>query len=364
MRKMTSVSGRGHRNDRLSGQYAIPLLLSILGHFFLSAAPVSADALEQISFRDRIFDLTVRNKELFVVGFPGIMLHSADQGETFSAIDVGMDDALFDIDIAPDGIGAVVGRAGLLMTTTDGGKTWKKQTTGAKEHLFSVSVISGGKIWAAGHFGTIIHSSDGGKTWTPQEYDATLPEAPEGDVKAESKRYEITAEDENEGAVEEARLNSVAFADAQNGWITGEFGLVLHTEDGGETWKRQRSNVSLLMFTIRAITKDKLVAVGSEGTYIETEDGGNHWNEIETGVTENLYSVSLLGNKCIVAGQWGLVLVRDDAKGSFTRVPTGLYSWLGSTAMIDSRVGFVAGGRGYLLKTSDGGMTWEKLSGR
>jgi len=325
----------------------------------------SADGLDKISFRDRLFDIAIQGDEVFVVGFPGIMLRSTDRGENFTAIDVGMDDALFHIDVAPDGTGAVVGRAGFLMTTTDAGKSWTKQKTGAKEHLFSVAVIPGGEMWAAGHFGTIIHSADGGKSWKPQAYDATLPELPEGEeAKKVGDRYEITAEEENEGAIEEARLTSVAFADAKNGWITGEFGLVLHTDNGGESWKRQRSNVSLLLFAVHAIDKDKAVAVGTDGIIIETEDAGLHWNPVETGVSDHLLGISLFGNKMVVAGRDGVVLVREKPGDPIKRIWTGLYTWLGSVAMVDPSLGYVAGGRGYLLKTTDGGKTWKVLSGK
>jgi photosystem II stability/assembly factor-like uncharacterized protein len=368
MRQIVSIRAQSRREIKALCQKARRVLFCILAYLSLVAAPVSADALEleDISFRDRLFDVEVQGDKVFVVGFPGVMLRSTDRGENFSGVDVGMDDALFDIDIASDGTGAVVGRAGFLMTTTDFGKSWTKQKTEAKEHLFSVAVVPGGKIWAVGHFGTIIHSTDGGKSWAPQEYDATLPELPEGEkkIKVGRGRYEVTAEEENEGAIEEARLNSVSFADEKNGWITGEFGIVLHTDDGGETWKRQRSNVSLLMFTIRAIDKDKAIAVGTDGILIKTEDGGLHWNPVETGVSEILLGISLTGSRTIISGRDGLILVRDKPGNPFKRIPTGLYTWLGSIGMVDSRLGYIAGGRGYLLKTNDGGKTWKKLSGR
>lgn len=368
MRQFVSVYAQNRRKIKALCRDARTIVLCVFAYSLLVVASVSADAVElkDISFRDRLFDVEIQGNNVFVVGFPGIMLRSTDRGQSFSGVDVGTDDALFDIEIAPDGTGAVVGRTGFCMTTTDSGKTWTKQKTKAKEHLFSVAVVPGGNIWAVGHFGTIIHSTDGGKNWTPQEYDATLPELPEGEeaVKLGESRYEVTAEDENEGAIEEARLLSVAFADDKIGWITGEFGIVLHTEDGGETWKRQRSNVSLLMFSVRAIDKNKVIAVGTDGIFIETEDGGIHWNPVDTGASEILLSVSPIGNKCVVSGRDGLILLRNKPGDPFTRVSTGLYTWLGSVAMIDSRLGFVAGGRGYLLKTNDGGKTWKKLSGK
>lgn len=34
-------------------------------------------------------------------------------------------------------------------------------------------------------------------------------------------------------------LNSIAFVDLERGWAVGRYGTILHTEDGGETWRRQ-----------------------------------------------------------------------------------------------------------------------------
>ena len=37
----------------------------------------------------------------------------------------------------------------------------------------------------------------------------------------------------------EANFNDLYFADAKHGWIVGEKGFIVHTKDGGKTWKRQ-----------------------------------------------------------------------------------------------------------------------------
>ncbi|MBN1653121.1 MAG: hypothetical protein JXA30_05025 [Deltaproteobacteria bacterium] len=348
------------RSLHFSGSF---LILFLLMSLMPKAASVSADALDQLSPRDKIFDLAVRGDRIFAVGFPGILLCSSDRGNHFTSIEVPTNDALFSIDIAADGFGAAVGRGGLVVTTRDGGKSWKKSRTETKEHLFSVSVITGGKVWAVGHFGTIIHSADRGRSWISQTYDSTLPRRINQIEELGRARDSVTAEQENEGAVDEARLNSVTFSDENKGWIAGEFGLVLHTDDGGTTWKRQRSNVNLLMFAIRAIDNRKLLAVGSEGILIETEDGGVNWKRVQTGVTEHLLDILQVGEKRYIAGQDGLILIQESRQKAFRRIPVGLYSWLGTAAFFDERSGFIAGGRGYLLKTSDGGTNWETPRG-
>lgn len=349
------------RARKISNAGVLSAMSFLFAHLLLSASPVSADGLEKLSFRSKIYDLAMRGDELFVVGFPGIVLHSTDRGASFEALDLGTDDAIFAIDIASDGVGAVVSRNGVVITTNDGGKSWVKRETGTKEHLFSVAVAPGGKIWAVGHFGTIVHSADGGKSFKPQKYDITLPAVPDGTTMTAEQESKFAAEAENEGAAEEARLNSVTFVDAQKGWITGEFGMVLHTDDGGATWKRQRSDVGKLMFAIHAVNDKKVIAVGSEGTFIETDDGGLTWKQANLGVTEHLLSVWPVGNKCIVVGRDGVVMIRDNPQSVFKRIPNKVFGWIAAVFFRDGQEGFIAGGRGYFAKTTDGGATWKPV---
>jgi len=180
-----------------------------------------------------------------------------------------------------------------------------------------------GRIWAVGHFGTIIHSADGGKSWVTQAYDSRVPDIIDKRERAEASSDAVTAEEENQGAVQEARLNAVTFVDANNGWTVGEFGLVLHTDDGGETWKRQRSNVSFLLFAIRAIDQRRLVAVGSDGICIETDDGGLKWRAVNTGVSEHFLDIAQVKGTRYLVGENGLIMVQEDPRGSFRRVSLG-----------------------------------------
>jgi photosystem II stability/assembly factor-like uncharacterized protein len=346
-------------NPRISS-----LALFLFAYLLPLAAPASADGLQKISFRSKIYDLAIRGDELWVAGFPGLMLNSKDRGASFEATNVGTDDALFAIDLSTDGGGAVVSRNGVVLTTADGGKSWTKRETGTKEHLFGVAVAPGGKIWAVGHFGTIVHSSDGGKSFKPQKYDAVMPSLPQGETESPEQAAKYAAEAENEGSIEEARLNAVDFVDAQRGWIAGEFGLVLYTEDGGATWKRQRSNVGKLLFAIHATDDKKAVAVGSEGTFIETADGGLHWKEIATGIEEHLLGVWPVGERCFAVGRDGVIAVRDKPEGAFKKIPIRFFGWISSVVFRDAKEGFIAGARGFFAKTTDGGATWKPLVGK
>jgi photosystem II stability/assembly factor-like uncharacterized protein len=41
--------------------------------------------------------------------------------------------------------------------------------------------------------------------------------------------------------LEDAELTSVWFLDSDQGWVVGDRGVILHTEDGGRHWQLQRT---------------------------------------------------------------------------------------------------------------------------
>ena len=80
------------------------------------------------------------------------------------------------------------GNVDTLLHTVDGGATWKSLNTGTHENLSVIQFTSADSGWVAGTK-TIFHTTDGGAHWTGQA----------------SIGPEITG---------------LAFADAQNGWVT------------------------------------------------------------------------------------------------------------------------------------------------
>lgn len=110
----------------------------------------------------------------------------------------------------------------------------------------------------------ILHSSNGGKTWHRQ-----------------SKR----------GTVSQTVFShrAVYFVDSKNGWIVGDKGLILNTEDGGERWTEQNSGVEPLnlmgikiqpeLFSVNFIDNNYGWAVGALGTITHTDNGGLMWEQ-------------------------------------------------------------------------------------
>ena len=77
-------------------------------------------------------------------------------------------------------------------------------------------------------------------------------------------------------------------------WRVGEGGSIRRSTDGGKTWKKQNSRVTLDL-TSGSATSDKVAWVaGKSGTLLLTTDGGKHWKQIPTPITGDLGGVHAL----------------------------------------------------------------------
>jgi photosystem II stability/assembly factor-like uncharacterized protein len=63
-------------------------------------------------------------------------------------------------------------------------------------------------------------------------------------------------------------LYAVYFTSRSEGWIVGQSGLVLHTNDGGITWECEGSGTNEHLYNIANINGNGLIAVGARSTIV------------------------------------------------------------------------------------------------
>ena len=72
--------------------------------------------------------------------------------------------------------------------------------------------------------------------------------------------------------------------DAQNVWVTGEQGIILHSADRGLTWETQRVGEPWEeLMDVDFTDAQNGWAVGWQGTILRTTDGGRTWIKKDTG---------------------------------------------------------------------------------
>jgi photosystem II stability/assembly factor-like uncharacterized protein len=225
--------------------------------------------------QDNFFGVdTVDGDHAWVVGNFGAVWATSDGGATWVAQKAGTLVPLFDVDFADTTHGWIVGKGGLILHTTDGGRRWTPQPSpvAGGKHFFCVKAIDADTAWAVGDWGAVASTTDGGATWRDRSL-GLLTVVPGPNVSA----HDTTMTD--------VILYDVEFIDARHGAIAGEFGTVMLTDDGGETWRRTATGTDKTLFGVTLTSPTEAWAVGIDGIILHTIDAGTSW-QVQHGVVE------------------------------------------------------------------------------
>jgi hypothetical protein len=169
--------------------------------------------------------------------------------------------------------GVAVSDVGRIYRTTDGGRSWSEVLSpvapGRKVRgylgLNQVKAVTATVWWACGQANTLLKSTDAGLTWK-----VTMSNMPQ---------TAFDAEDVAEGAIfpggtlatnPSRTLNAMAWRSEQIGWVVGGGTRIIHTNDGGATWKTvvdYRGRYGLGFTGIAAIDDTTILVGGSIGVF-------------------------------------------------------------------------------------------------
>jgi photosystem II stability/assembly factor-like uncharacterized protein len=241
----------------------------------------------------------------------------------------------------------------------------------ARAPLFGVA-RAGQRVVAVGARGHIVYSDGDGTTWRQ----AQVPSSTD--------------------------LVAVSFPSEKRGWAVGHGGVVLHTEDGGQTWVRQFDGLQAARLAVEAYAKpgadpvpeavlrqakgqlqdaeggapspllDVLfeseqvgLVVGAFNRIFRTQDGGKTWApwmaRIDNPQELNLYAIRGHGEERFIVGEQGMVWRLDPQTQRFVAVPTPYKGTLFGAVVTRSSV-LVFGMNGTAFRSTNRGRSWEKVS--
>ncbi|CAM4055986.1 WD40/YVTN/BNR-like repeat-containing protein [Ectopseudomonas alcaliphila] len=190
-------------------------------------------------------------------------------------------------------------------------------------------------------------------------------------------------------------LTAVQFIDARQGWAVGHLGVVLHSADGGETWRKQLDGIQAAKLVLQAAEasgdaaaieqaqamvadgpdkpfldlyfQDARVGylVGAYNLILRTADGGQSWQSwmqhLDNPQALNLYAISAWRGDLYIAGERGLLLRSSDGGEHFAALPSPYEgSFFGLLAARDGLLAY--GLRGNAWWSEDGGASWQALA--
>ena len=227
---------------------------------------------------------------------------------------------------------------GVLLKTIDGGLNWEKNLTpsmitGDVFQFHHGVFLNMDKGWLVGE--KICKTSDGGVTWKLQDNPTNKC------------------------------LEGVSFSDEKNGIAVGWQGIILTTNNGGESWITRdtlRPDHSWFRLNdVQMINKDLAFAVGDFGTIIKTTDGGKSWTNMKTNFGtphfNSLHFIDSMNGYIAVNNGVGLIHTFDggntweEQNNASGKVQIGVNFY-------NKKKGIIVGKLGSIAVTNDGGKTW------
>lgn len=157
-------------------------------------------------------------------------------------------------------------------------------------------------------------------------------------------------------------VHGVITTDDKNIWITGNYGTIYHSSDGGVKWTKQESGIEKGIL-VDGVFLDNSVGwvVGLFGTVLHTNNGGITWIKQETPTTKHLFGVFFSDKKHGWAvGEWGTVICTDDGGVTWKKQREEIDRTFNNVTFADNQTGWIVGERGVILHTIDGGKNWIK----
>jgi photosystem II stability/assembly factor-like uncharacterized protein len=189
--------------------------------------------------------------------------------------------------------------------------------------------------WAVGDGGKILATQDGGATWAPQDTPTR------------------------------ADLRAVWFINANRGWAVGSEETILSTTNGGHTWRVQNNNPgSPAGFNAINMVDDRYGwAAGDAGMLVDTENGGQAWIYEDSGTSSDIYAIALTDIQTgWLVGNGVFRRTIDGFEWTAMPLPSGVSNELHGVAFTDALHGVAVGRNGTIVQTSNGGISWKKIS--
>jgi photosystem II stability/assembly factor-like uncharacterized protein len=187
--------------------------------------------------------------------------------------------ALIDVTSCADGSFVALDFYRKVWIADSNAANWKPQNISGDWRPLALTCDSQNRIWVVGSFSTIASSADHGASWQTTDFK------------------------------EDAMFNTVQFVDESHGFITGEFGAVYRTTDGGATWLAE-NKIPGDFYPYSALFANATDGYlsGLTGAMLATKDAGKTWEKLENSSALPQFGLAKLGRDVYSVGMNGSLL--------------------------------------------------------
>lgn len=269
--------------------------LVIIFAFGVASRDVGANeaaVMAPLASRSLLLDVAARGERLLAVGERGHVLVSTDQGATWRQVPVPTQALLTAVALGESGRAWTVGHDTTILKSEDGGESWELVYSDQDAHqpLFDVFFLDDRRGFAMGAYGAFFVTSDGGDSWEPR----------------------VIFEGDN-------HLQHMSRFPSGSLIIVAERGLILRSDDLGETWREIPSPYHGSLFAALVMDDRQLMIFGLRGHAFRSADGGATWSRAATGITTMLTDACLFPDgRILVSALGGVLLESRDGGESFS----------------------------------------------
>lgn len=271
------------------------------------------------------------------------------------------------------GVGVLESYDKAIWRTADGGRTWREVSPiNATQVRFMSETVA-----LAVADGRIYRSADAGLTWTNvaaghTPYPSIVVFDADTAIVSSQSAYSHTSD----GGLTWTRVTppadnllSVHIRDGLDAFgITG-YGGIVHSTDGFRTWQQLVEPTYLITSDMEFLPDGSIVGAGTDFV-MRSEDDGVTWNATSSGVSQTTIDVDMFDSqRGLALANGGYVLRTEDGGNQWVAaLPSYVlaegWNYCTDLFVLDDQIAYVAGNDGPspMLKTSDGGVTWETLA--
>lgn len=227
--------------------------------------------------------------------------------------------ALIDVASCPDGSFAALDFYRRVWRADASGLKWSAHALTGRWRPLALTCDPANGLWVVGSGSTIASSGDGGAHWNERDFK------------------------------QDAMFNTVQFVDASHAFITGEFGAVYRSADGGASWQAA-TPMPGEFYPYAAVFLSPSVGYvsGLAGAMLRTRDGGASWDKLDNPGGLPQFGLARQGDSVYSVGAGGSLQRLQDERWVALDYGVATPAYLRGIAAVGSDRLLIAGAAGAL----------------